>query len=82
MGGGSHRIGACPYRIDRGSRGSGGGDNLSDKVKASRAETMKNPGRPPPTRSEFPQSHDIGLWAIYRPAAMAQEAKTVEEEKT
>jgi hypothetical protein len=43
---------------------------------------MKNPGRPPPTRSEFPQSHDIGLWAIYRPAAMAQEAKTVEEEKT
>jgi hypothetical protein len=71
MGGGSHRIGASPYIIDRGSRGLGGGDDLSDKVKASRAETMKNPGRPPPARSEFPQSHDIRPWAAYRPVAMA-----------
>jgi hypothetical protein len=43
---------------------------------------VRNPERPPPTRREFPWSHDIGPWVTYKPATTAQEAKTVEEEKT
>lgn len=59
---------------------------MSDKVKASLAEIMRNPKRPPLTRSEFPQSHNSTTSGhgppSYRPAATTQEAKGVEEEKT
>jgi hypothetical protein len=82
IGGGSCGIGGASCGIDGGPCGIGGGDGPSDKVKASQAETMRNPRWPPPIGREFPHSHNIGPWATYKPATTAQEAEVVEEEKT